>query len=135
MPEPSEPTVYFGEFQGRKLSELSDEELNRFIRSDAMFQSRPAPTPLFASMPSLCHDESQYWFGRYELERRKPESARETGASLRIDPNDTDAAAALKLALHGYRAASRKYHSDHGGDDETMLKINAAREYARKRLS
>ena len=134
LSEPSEPPVYFGEFQGRKLSELSDEELIRFTRRDAMLQFKPAPAPFIASIPPSCHDKSQYWFAKYELERRKPESAREASASLNISPSDMDAAVALKLALHGYHAASQKYHPDHGGSTQIMQKINAAVEFARRRL-
>lgn len=127
-----EPTIVAGEFVGRKLSELSDEELNRFLRLDASFQTKLPSTGWLLQTSPLCADLSQYWFAKYELERRKPESQRET--SLNILPSDTKEVIAAKLAEYGFKAASRKYHPDRGGDTATMQKLNAARQFARERL-
>jgi hypothetical protein len=67
---PQEPEIVYGAFVGRKLSELSDEDLNRFLSSDAKVQFKLAtPTPLFKAGSYL--DLSSYWFAKYELERRK----------------------------------------------------------------
>jgi len=71
---PSEPPILAESFFGRKLSELSDEELAHFVRVDARHQTK---APLTSSwFPPSCPDLSQYWFAKYELERRKPESQR-----------------------------------------------------------
>lgn len=100
-----------------------------------MSQFKPASASfLIQTLPPSCQDESQYWFARYELERRKPESRREANASLNISATDTEAEIALKLMSYGYRAAPRKYHPDHGGSSEVMKKLNAARDLARKHL-
>ena len=132
----SEPKIVAGEFVGRKLSELSDEELSRFLRGDAGFQTNavsPYASWLAPSSP-WCLDLSQFWFAKYELKRRKPESQRDSNASLNILPDDTEEAIARKLAEYGFRAASRKYHPDRGGNTATMQKLNAARQFARTRL-
>jgi uncharacterized protein (DUF3820 family) len=66
---PSEPAIVAGKFTGRRLSDLSDGELNYFLRVDARYQTRPVielPGPFVPSFPDL----SQYWFAKYELEKR-----------------------------------------------------------------
>jgi hypothetical protein len=131
---PSEPEIVAGEFVGRKLSELSDEELNRFLKGDARYQPKsPSVSFLLPSSP-WCADLSQYWFAKYELERRKLESQRDASASLTVLANDTEEGIAKKLAEYGFRAASRKYHPDHGGDTATMQRLNAGIRFARDRL-
>jgi len=129
---PPEPMIVFGQFVGRKLSDLSDEELSRFLQSDARFQSAPVmvPPPPFKA---CCPDMSHYWFAKYELERRKPEAQR-APASLEVAAGESESRVALRLAEYGYRIASRKYHPDHGGDTPIMQLLNAARELARERL-
>jgi hypothetical protein len=88
------------------------------------------PEPFAPSFPDL----SQYWFAKYELERRRPLSQRESTVSLEIAASDTEGTIALALAEYGYRSASRKNHPDRGGDTATMQRLNAAREFARQRL-
>lgn len=139
---PAEPAIVAGEFLGRKLSELTDDELNRFLRLDARFQTKPASASLWTPPPSTwrapsfpwCLDMSQYWFAKYELERREFESRRDPGATLNIAASDTEEAVARKFVDYGFRAASRKYHPDRGGDTATMQKVNAAIRFARDRL-
>jgi hypothetical protein len=117
---------------GRKLSELSDEELTHFIRADARFQSKP---PLSTGwFPPSCPDLSQYWFAKYELESRKPEAQHSPGASLHILATDPKEIIAAKVFEYGFRAASRKYHPDRGGDTAIMRALNDARQFARERL-
>jgi hypothetical protein len=128
---PEEPKIVWGQFVGRKLSELSDAELNRFMRSDARFQSHE-PIKSVWGLPPTCSDFSQYWFARYELERRKPEIQRTV--SFKISSNDTSESIALKLFEHGFRAACRQYHPDTGGEKILMQQLNAARELAKDRL-
>jgi hypothetical protein len=129
---PPEPTIVNGQFVGKKLSELSDEELRRFLQADAGWQITrvavlPPPfTPCFRDM-------SQYWFAKYELERRKPEAQR-TPTSLDIVAGEPKSGVALKLAEYGYRTASRRYHPDCGGDTATMQLLNDARQFAKERL-
>ena len=133
-PFPAEPAVVFGEFSGRKLSELTDEELVRFLYSDATRQHQKVLSiPGLPPLPTYL-DLSHYWFVKYELERRKPESRLDTNASLDILATDNEAAIALKLVEFGYRAASRKHHPDKGGATSTMQKVNAARHMMRRLL-
>jgi hypothetical protein len=96
-----------------------------FLRVDARFQIRPCTPSLSGWLPPSCPDRSQYWFAKYELERRKPEAQRST-----FDITHTDAKEdiAWKLTQHGFRAASRKYHPDHGDDTAIMQSINNARD-------
>lgn len=131
---PLEPDILSGEFVGRKLSELSDEELNRFIRRDAGSQFSEARSSFFVPSSHVFWDHSQYWFARYELERRKPESERDILASLDVREGDNTVVIARKLVDFGWRAASRKLHPDHGGDTATMQRVNAAHDFARERL-
>ncbi|MFZ0736914.1 MAG: hypothetical protein WBL70_05480 [Candidatus Acidiferrales bacterium] len=131
---PSEPEIVSGNFVGRRLSDLSDEELQRFMSKDARRQTKSAHVSLLAPSSHWCFDLSQYWFAKYELERRKPESHREANASLNILVSDAGETIAQKLVEFGYRAASRKYHPDRGGDTAIMQKVNVAREFARNRL-
>lgn len=129
---PSEPPILAGSFLGRKLSDLSDEELVHFVRVDARHQTK---APLTSGwFPPLCPDLSQYWFAKYELERRKPESQRASTISLEIASGEVKESVTLKLVEYGYRAASRKYHPDRGGDTAIMQTLNAARKFARERL-
>jgi hypothetical protein len=122
---PPEPPILYGQFKDKKLSELSDEELVFFLRVDARFQIRPCTPALPGWLPPSCRDRSQYWFAKYELERRKPETQR---TAFDIAKADTKEDIAWKLAQHGFRAASRKYHPDHGDDTATMQRINNARD-------
>ena len=128
-----EPTIIVGEFVGRKLSEMSDEELNIFMRRDARNQAGQPVTTWFP-IPPYCPDLSQYWFAKYELERRRPEAQRESAATLKVLAGDTKEEIAMKLVNYGFRAASRKYHPDKGGDTLTMQRINEAQQFAKERL-
>lgn len=120
-----------GKFKGRKLSELADEELKYFLRVDAQLQTGTVFSFLdLSSMPYM--DRSQYWFAKFELERRKPESQRKP--SVEITASDTPANVALKLLDYGFRIASQKYHPDRGGDTATMQRLSEARQLARQRL-
>jgi hypothetical protein len=130
---PPEPPVLYGQFKDKRLSELSDEELTFFLRADARFQIRPCTPGVHGWFPSSCTDRSQYWFAKYELERRKPEAQR-SSSLFEITNADAKENIAWKLVAHGFRTASRKYHPDHGGDTATMQRINEAREFARARL-
>lgn len=130
---PEEPVVVTGEFVGKKLSDLSDEELNQFLRVDARYQTRAITGPI-GWFPPSCSDLSQYWFAKYELERRKPETQSAANTSFEIAKGDTMESIALKLVAYGFRAASRKFHPDHGGDKAIMQSLNAARQFARERL-
>jgi hypothetical protein len=131
---PREPEIIVGEFAGRKLSELSDEELNLFMLRDARNQARKPVTESWFPIPPYCPDLSQYWFAKYELERRKPDAQREPVASLKIIAGDTKEEVAWKLVQYGFRAASRKYHPDKGGDTRTMQRVNEAQQFAKERL-
>jgi hypothetical protein len=123
-----------GQFKDKKLSELSDEELTLFLRVDARLQFRPcAPSVPGWFLPS-CSDLSQYWFAKYELERRKPEAQRTSSSAFEITNADTKEDIAWKLGAFGFRIASRRYHPDHGGDTTTMQRIIEAREFVRTRL-
>ena len=93
-----------GRFQGKLPSSLSDEELRLFMRVDARRQTTPAfqplewPNPLNTPRPQAPHyspDLSQYWFAKYELERRMPEQKRPF--SLELSASDSDETIALKL--------------------------------------
>jgi len=121
----------YGQFKDKKLSELSDAELAIFLRGDARFQSGPCASSLLGVFPPLCPDLSQYWFAKYELERRKPEAQR---TAFDIAKADTKEDIAWKLVNYSFRAVSRKYHSDLGGDDATMRRIIEARDYIRALL-
>jgi|SRR5579871_6910849 len=127
---PPEPTILAGQFVGRKLSELSDEELDFFLRADAALQRNPPSTAGW--FPPSCPDVSQYWFARYELERRKPETER--SCALEVQPTDTQESIVKNLFEFAFRAATRKYHPDRGGNTATMQALNAAREFVRSRL-
>jgi hypothetical protein len=129
---PPEPAIIFGQFVGRRLSELSDEELKRFLQTDARRQTAPVMELPLPFKP-WCPDMSQYWFAKYELERRRPECQRDS-TSLDIATGESESRVALRLTLYGYRTASRKYHPDYGGDTAIMQLLNAARDFARKRL-
>ncbi len=123
-----------GSFKGRKLSELSNEELNSFLRWDAHYQIKKAMPDLFSTGLHICHDLSQYWFAKYELERRKKTAESEPGSSIKLTADDTIESIARRLFNYGYRAASHKYHPDAGGETRIMQLVNAACEYARGRL-
>jgi hypothetical protein len=84
-------------------------------------------------VPGTCPDLSQYWFARYELERRKPDSQREP-ITIVVTSSDAKEDVALNLIEYGYRLASQKYHPDRGGDTAIMQVINSAREFAKSRL-
>jgi len=132
--EPTEPMVTTGSFVGRRLSDLSVEELEKFLRRDARRQNGNvfvSPDPPYTRS---YQDLSQYWFAKYELERRKPAAHRTGASSLEIGAGDTKESVALKLVNYGYRAASLKHHPDHGGSNETTQRLNEACQFARERL-
>ena|ERR1035438_3350162 len=132
---PPEPAIVTGKLKGQKLSELSNEELASFLRLDAGSQTSVALPNIFPSQPVICRDLSQYWFAKYELERRKGPGEREPATSIELTTDDTDDSIAQRLLSYGYRAASRRYHPDNkGGDTRSMQRLTAARDYARARL-
>jgi hypothetical protein len=131
---PKEPAIVVGNYVGRKLSELSDEELNHFLLVDARRQSSNPVVITGWLLSPWCPDLSQYWFAKYELERRRPEAHRDAAASLKITSDDSKPEIARKLAEYGFRAASRKYHPDRGGETSTMQRVNEARQFALDRL-
>jgi hypothetical protein len=79
-------------------------------------------------------DLSQYWFAKYELEKRKPAAQRAPASSLEIAAWDTNENIVLKLANYGLRAASLKYHPDKGGNPEIMKRLNGVRQFVREQL-
>lgn len=132
---PPEPTVSYGRFKDKRLSDLSDEELVIFLRVDARHQSRPvAPGVLAWGLPPSCADLSQYWFAKYELERRKPEAKRSSSAAFEIADTDTKEDIAWKLVSYGFRMASRRFHPDHGGSSTSMQRLNEARDFVKTLL-
>jgi hypothetical protein len=131
---PPEPAIVMGRFEGRKLSELSDEELNSFLGWDAHCQRKTAMADLFSTGLYICQDLSQYWFAKYELERRKKSAERDPTSSIKLTAEDTNASIAMKLVNSSFRAASLKFHPDKGGDTWSMQRLNAAHDYARERL-
>jgi hypothetical protein len=129
---PPEPAIVAGTFKGQKLSELSDQELASFLRWDAQSQKATALQGIFGR--PICLDLSQYWFAKYELERRKEPAGRESAGSFTLTADDTNERIAPRLLKYGYRFASRKCHPDAGGDTRSMRQLTAARDYALARL-
>jgi hypothetical protein len=123
-----------GKIKGRKLSELSNEELTSFMRWDAQWQTTVALSNILLPGQHICRDLSQYWFAKYELEHRKGLAEREPTSSIKLTADDTNDSIAWRLLDYGFRAATRKYHPDAGGDNRSMQQLNAARDYARARL-
>ena len=136
---PAAPAITAGKFVGRKLGELSDEELQSFICSDARLQtgrtlvltppSPPSPGGFFdvPSVPFM--DLSQYWFARYEIERRKsPPSIPDLRNAT------TPRQIARKMLDFAFRAFSKVCHPDKGGDHETMIKLGDAKDLLSKAL-
>src|ERR1700693_2595746 len=132
---PVEPVIVAGKFKGQKLSELSDEELIYFLRCDAQSQTRDTVPSFLSRSLRTCLDFSQYWFARYELERRKVTSGRESTSSFKLTANDTNEIIASRLVNYGYRLAALKYHPDVGGENRSMQQLTAARDYALNRLT
>lgn len=121
---PTVPTITVGKFKGRPVNDLSDDELEAFLKADA----RRQPRRHFGSF-----DARHYWYAKYEFERRKSSPA--PRVPLEIADSDTAADIALKLVRLGFRGASMKHHPDHdGGDNSTMRRLIAAREFAVKRI-
>ena len=136
---PAAPAITAGKFVGRKLGELSDEELQSFICGDARLQtgrtlvltppSPPSPGGFFdvPSVPFM--DLSQYWFARYEIERRKsPPSIPDLRNAT------TPRQIARKMLDFAFRAFSKVCHPDKGGDHETMIKLGDAKDLLSKAL-
>lgn len=123
-----------GSFVGRKLSDLSDNDLEEFLRRDARKQNGIVFVSLAPPSKHSYRDLSQYWFAKYELEKRKPAAQRTGASSLEIAAGDTKEGIALKLVNFGYRVASLKHHPDCGGSNETAQRLNEARDFARARL-
>jgi hypothetical protein len=126
---PPVPVIVVGNFKGRRVSELLDDELQEFLKADARRQTGRA----YLGQRT---DARHYWCALYEVERRKLGSAHPAPTvSLEIADFDTSEEIALKLVRHGFRQAAIKYHPDHlGGDNTTMRRLIAARELAVKRL-
>jgi len=142
---PAAPVINYGKFKDLPVNELSDDDLVAFIKAGARWQTKEVFKPLGVfelfskkskevDSPITVPDHTHYWCALYELERRKPDSQRSAGASLEISTADTDQAIGVKLLDYGYKAASRKYHPDRGGNTAVMQQINNARDLARKRL-
>jgi hypothetical protein len=110
-----EPAIVTGKFKGQKLSELSNEELSSFLRWDAQSQTSAVAQNVFFPSQPICPDFSQYWFAKYELERRKEPAGRESTNSFTLAADDTNESVATRLLRYGYRFASRKCHPDAGG--------------------
>jgi hypothetical protein len=83
---------------------------------------------IFLDMGRILPPGCGTWATRAKLEPR------EAGASAKIGPVGGTDVSAMKLVEYGFQAASGKYHPDRGGDSGTMQKLNAAREYGRKRM-
>src|SRR5215469_2663404 len=115
---PAEPDVVFGWFKDRKLSDLTDGELNDFLLRDARSQTREVIVPIslwpLKTVKWQAVDLSQYWFAKYELERRKPK-ARSEDVSFDIRAADSQRAIARRLFDYGFKAAAIRYHPDHAG--------------------
>lgn len=131
---PPEPPVLYGQFKDKRLSELSDEELTLFLHMDAQYQITPCTPGVPGWFPPSCRDRSQYWFAKYELERRKPEAQRGSNPSFALADADKTEDIAWKLVAYGFRMASHKYHPDHGDKSTAMQRIIEARELARALL-
>ena len=125
---PAAPAITACKFVGRKLGELSDEELQSFICSDARLQtgrtlvltppSPPSPGGFF-DVPSV----------PYELERRKsPPSIPDLRNAT------TPRQIARKMLDFAFRAFSKVCHPDKGGDHETMIKLGDAKDLLSKAL-
>jgi hypothetical protein len=141
---PREPAITAGQFVGRRLSELSDDELLRFLRFDSLSQTGctfevippkpPEPGDLFnlnlpvASFPDL----SQYWFARYELERRKLPDHKSSIPDLRS--TTTPQQVARKMIDFAYKAFSKACHPDSGGTHELFVRLGRAKELLSKAL-
>lgn len=133
---PPEPAIVTGKFKGQKLSELSNEDLTFFMRWEARSQTGTTISfaNLFAPNQIAYPDLSQYWFAKFELERRKEPAERRSGNPIKLTADDTEETIALRLLDLGLRAASRSNHPDAGGDTRIMQRLAAARDYAKARL-
>src|SRR4051794_30563889 len=78
-------------------------------------------------------DHSYYCAAKFELERRRKQEKHEP-RQIEIAATDNDLDITKKLLQHGFRRASSKYHSDHGGNDAIQRRINSANACAKKKL-
>jgi len=127
---PPAPVINYGTFADRAVSELSDEELTRFVKGDARYQTTPATLPgIFGLNLTLsCPNLAPYWCALFELERRRAGDASQSLVVPDLDPSDTTEQISRKLVNFAFRMVSKKYHPDHGGRHEFMLRITKARE-------
>ena len=136
---PREPAINAGQFVGRKLSELSDEELMSFLRLDAWRQTgytvevQQPDLGGFGNIPiAKFTDLSQYWFARYELERRKLPDHKSSIPDLRS--TTTPQQVARKMIDFAYKAFSKACHPDSGGTHELFVRLGRAKELLSKAL-
>lgn len=133
---PSIPLIVEGRFKDRRVNDLSDEELQTFLKREAGWQYREAFRPLSGFVvPPTCPDFSQYWCAKYELERRKGEVI-PVGITLpEIQTSDDYKHVARRLFDYAYKLAAKRYHPDRGGDNEVMKLIIAARDFVKKQCA
>lgn len=126
-----------GEFAGRRVEDLTDDELTSFLARDGRNQWKVAITPLFVlpgtTNKPMCLDLAPYWCARYELVSRKPTGA-EAAKGLEVRPDDTDLTVANRLIDYAFRVAALKQHPDHGGTNAGMQRLIRARDLAKSRL-
>jgi hypothetical protein len=130
-------TIAKGEFAGRRVEDLTDDELPRFMTGYARNQWKVGIMPfltLSGTTPQpMCLDLAPYWCARYELVRRKPNGA-EPAKVLEVRPDDTDLTLANRLIEYAFRVAAMKQHPDHGGTNAGMQRLIRARDFAKSRI-
>lgn len=119
--------IGIGRFKGKGVDDLSGEDLQRFIDWDARSQSTLPCRDLFNPQRQYCVDLAPYWCARYELERRKNAELQPEPSGPVIGDSDSAEEIARKLVRYAYRHAARRHHPDHGGSDELMIRITAAK--------
>ncbi len=137
--EEPQPSITSGLFQGRLISDLSDQELEAFLACDARTQRQAPRSPLMffsgvtsASAAALyCPDLAPYWFARLELERRRKEVGKPT-RPIRLQ--DTASEVANRMIDFAVKSYSLQHHPDHGGSHELQLKVTAAADLLRSAL-
>jgi hypothetical protein len=124
---PQCPIIRFGPHAGRAVRDLSDVELRTFLKRDARRQTQSVLF-LLGFDPAEAPDLSHYWYGKYEMDRRKHEPQPRASTHPVVEPHDRPENIVRKLFQYGLRMASLAYHPDHGGNTAIMQRINAARE-------
>lgn len=113
---PPVPVIAVGSFKGRKVSDLADDELQRFLKVDARRQPGRA---YFGRRLDARH----YWYALYEVEKRRTDAAR-TGPEILDKDGAKDIA--YKLVRYAFRVASKRCHSDQGGSDDLFCRLKEA---------